>query len=54
MPENLFYPGALIITASPGQWDALLSACYDSGYIILQVEQINGAEKFTKAFKKTP
>jgi hypothetical protein len=31
-------PGARIITMDTGQWDALLSAAYEQGWILLEVD----------------
>ena len=41
MPENIFSPGQLLITMSPGQWDYLL-----------EVDEVNGNEAFVGAYKK--
>jgi hypothetical protein len=30
-------PGALVITKSPGQWDALLQEAYNQGWILVEI-----------------
>ena len=41
-------PGALIITMGKGQWDALLSAAYEAGWILLEVD---ADEKPVRAYR---
>ena len=52
MPENLFAPGQLLITMSPGQWDYLLKAAYDEGATLLEVDIVKGREAFVGAYRK--
>ena len=40
------------ITCSPGQWDTLLNAAYESGWMLLEIEEVNGEEKAVRAWKK--
>jgi hypothetical protein len=35
---GLFKPGLITITMSQGQWDGLLSAAYDSGHTLLELD----------------
>jgi hypothetical protein len=37
---------------SPDQWDVLLKASYDRGWMLLEIEEVNGEEKCVRAFKK--
>ena len=36
---NRIKESRLIITMSPGQWDALLEAAYDQGAILLEIDE---------------
>ena len=40
--------GSVIITCSPGQWDALLAAGYERGYTLLELD---ASEKPAKAYR---
>lgn len=40
-----------IITMSEGQWDGLLSAAYEQGWILLELDE---REKPVRAYKKEP
>lgn len=46
-------PGKQYITCSPGQWDKLLKAAYESGWTLLEIKQKDGREIVVKAFKKS-
>jgi hypothetical protein len=41
----------MIVTCSPGQWDGLLQAAYDSGLLLLEIEEIDGEEKAVRAWR---
>ncbi|MBN2299463.1 MAG: hypothetical protein JXM72_12755 [Deltaproteobacteria bacterium] len=47
--DNIFDGPAIIITMSTGQWDALLESAYDSGYILLE---LNEDQVPVKAYQK--
>jgi hypothetical protein len=53
LPNPFPEPGALYMTMSPGQWDALLQNAYDRGWVLLEIEEVNGQEKAVRAFKRT-
>ena len=40
------------MTCSPGQWDGLLKSAYESGWILLEIEEIDGREEVVRAWKK--
>lgn len=40
------------ITLSPGQWDGLLQAAYDDGWILLEIDEVDGVEFPSKAYRK--
>lgn len=41
----------LVITMGVGQWDAMLAAAYEEGWILLE---INDDEKPVRAYRKSP
>lgn len=43
-------PSALLITMGSGQWDAMLSAAYQAGWILLEIE----GERPVRAYRKAP
>ena len=45
---NILSPGQVTITMSIGQWDELLEAAYENGFILLELDE---NEKPVKAFK---
>lgn len=51
IPENLFQPGTITITVSPGQWDNLIKAAYDRGHLLLEIEEVNGEERAVRAYR---
>jgi hypothetical protein len=46
LPNPFPIPGEGYITMSPDQWDGLLKASYDSGWTLLEIEEVNGGEGF--------
>ena len=52
IPNPFPQPGMQFITCSPGQWDTLLNAAYESGWMLLEIEEVNGEEKAVRAWKK--
>lgn len=42
-------PGTLTVTMSEGQWDALLSASYEAGAVLLELD---AQERPVRAFQK--
>jgi hypothetical protein len=42
-------PGGLVITMGEGQWDGILSAAYENGWILLE---LNDAEVPVRAYQK--
>ena len=42
--------GQLIVTMSPGQWDALLQAAYNDGAVLLELDE---QENPRRAYRKT-
>ena len=51
IPANPFAPGNLSITVSPGQWSALIKCFYESGHLLLEIEEVNGKERIARAYK---
>jgi hypothetical protein len=52
MPPVFPEPATVYWTCSPGQWDALLSAAYEKGHILLEIEVVDGEEKLARAWRK--
>jgi len=52
LPNPFPEPGAQYITCSPGQWDAMLKGAYESGWTLLEIEEVKGEEKAVRAWKK--
>jgi hypothetical protein len=52
IPENPFQPGTITITVSPGQWNTMLKAAYEEGYLLLEIEEVNGEEKAVRAYRR--
>jgi len=42
-------PGQLVVTMSEGQWDSLLSAAYEQGWILLELDE---NEKPVRAYRR--
>ncbi len=42
-------PGQLVMTMGEGQWDAMLSAAYAAGFILLELD---GEERPVRAYRK--
>jgi hypothetical protein len=38
--DGIFLKPQLIVTMSVGQWDGLLAAAYDSGWVLLELDDI--------------
>lgn len=51
IPADLFKPGTLSITVSPGQWDNLIKAFYEEGHLLLEIEEVNGEERVVRAYR---
>jgi len=54
VPQSLSDPAESYITCSPGQWDPLLKAAYDTGWTLIEMEGEIGKEKPVRAWKKDP
>lgn len=52
LPKVFPEPGGQYITCSPGQWDVLLKGAYESGWTLLEIEEVNGEERAVRAWKK--
>lgn len=44
-------PGRVTVTMSTGQWDALLAAAYEEGFVLLELD---GDERPVRAYWKAP
>ena len=44
-------PGVRVVTMGSGQWDSLLAACYDLGWILLEVVDEVPVRAYQKATK---
>ncbi len=48
LPKEIGTPGQCFITFSPGQWDGILAAAYERGWMLLLIKD----EVAVKAFQK--
>jgi hypothetical protein len=54
LPNPFPVPGECYITCSPGQWDRVLQEAYNRGWMLLEIEEIDGQEKAVRAFRRRP
>jgi hypothetical protein len=52
IPQDLFAPGTVTITVSPGQWDGIVQAAYEMGHLLLEIEVVDGEEKIARAYRR--
>ena len=53
VPDLLNLPPIVIVTMAPGQWDTLLQSSYDSGFLLLEIEDFGDSERIARAFRKS-